>query len=256
MAIPQTIAHKSAPGADVLASLMRPESPETDGTEPLQMPASAPFLLCHHPKNWEVEGEGLEAATWLPVIDVRLVQPGTHGMHTRKKGEAPSEAYKDSVVRDSTRGFQFVDPATSIPAECLPEGVPVGGYRRPVPCRDPRTGTAGLRHLEAWDVPRQYVPGAGPQKTRHDRAAYNRWRLWLVTSGTIAPPSDDVLQAIQQSRSGRAARIAARNPGEIRAAKVAEEKAVTDALETAAIPEPAAEAPVPVRARKGALKVS
>lgn len=258
MPMPSTVGPTEQPSVDALAGLLRPEAPDPGAGGRLRMVPTPPFLLRHHPTRWEAESEGLPGATWLPGIDILPIVPGTHLMRTRKAGEEPSETYREALNADANNGWVHLDPSMPIPAECLPAGVPVGGYRRPVPCQDPVKGTPGVRHLEAWDVPRQWVPGSGPQKTKHDRGAYNRWRLWLVTSGIIAPPTDDVIEAIQQARGGRVERILARNPAEdIRAKKKAdEETALLARMAEATVPEVAPEAPTPKRTgRKGQVTV-
>jgi hypothetical protein len=222
------------------------------------MVATPPFLLRHHPSHWSAESEGLDGTYWLPEISILPLVPGAHLVKTRKGNEDPSESIKLAVNTDANNGWTALDPSTPIPADCLPAGVPVGGYRRPVPCTDPLRGTPGTRHLEAWDVPKQWVPGSGAQKYVHDRASYNRWRLWLVMQGIIAPPTEDAIQALQQARSGRVARILARNPAEdIRArAKADEERALASAMETATVPDVAEEVrPAPAPRRKGVVKV-
>jgi hypothetical protein len=256
MAIPKSVG-QSAPAANY-AHLMTPEGPEGDAARTLHMAVTAPFLLRHHPLHWSAESDGLEATTWLPDISILPLVAGAHLVRTRKANEAASESIKLAVNADANNGWTHLDPATVIPAECLPTGVPVGGYRRPMPTQDPVKGEVGTVYLEAWAVPKQWVPGTGRQKYAYDRPSYNRWRLWLVTEGILAPPTEDVLLSIQQSRGVRVDRILARNPAEdMRAKKKAdEERKLAAAMESAAVPDISEDArPAPKSTRKGAVKV-
>lgn len=256
MAIPKTVGQ--APAAANYAHLMTPEGPDADAARTLHMAPNDPFLLRHHPLHWSAESDGLTETTWLPDISILPLTAGAHLVRTRKQGEAASESIKLAVNADANNGWTHLDPSMPIPAECLPTGVPVGGYRRPMPTIDPIKGTKGTAHLEAWDVPKAWVPGSGRQKYTHDVASYNRWRLWLVTEGIIAPPTDDALAAIAQSRGVRVDRILARNPAEdMRAKKKADvERALSEAMESAKVPDISEDArPAPKSTRKGAVKV-
>jgi hypothetical protein len=89
----------------------------------------------------------------------------------------------------------------------VPAGVPAGSYLRAVACRDPKSGIEGERFLEVWDIPRPPIPGRAQGYT-FDHASYNRFRLWLVTSGLIAPPAGEIVDELIASRRGRISRHA------------------------------------------------
>ena len=221
MAIPNGIP-EPAPSAVSYASLMRPIDPGTSSAvSRIAASPNAEFLLRHHPGVWDAEAEGLETRTWLPDIGKLVLVAGAHLVRTRKEGEDPAESFKHSRQVDGENGWTHLDANATIPAECLPEGVPPGGYIRAIQCRDPRTGQLGLRHVEAWEVPAAPRPGA-PQRFKFDRGAYNRWRLWLVTSGQIAPPTEDTILEMQAAKAGRPARHASLPiPDELRKQRVA-----------------------------------
>lgn len=256
MTMPAAITAPPAPVSGDLAALMRPVDPwQSSSAARLAVEPNAEFFLRHHPAQWDADGDGLDAVTWLPDIAPLLLVPGAHLVRTRKKGEDPGKTFEHAMNVDGNRGWVHLDPNLAIPAECLPPGVPVGGYLRAVPCKGPRTQKEGVRYLEAWNTPQQAVPGR-PQRFVFDRGAYNRWRLWLVTSGIIAPPTADVIAEMCAAKAGRPARIAALPiPDDLRKQRLAVVEAKLEAERLAVVPEPAAdaEAPKPKKARKGTL---
>jgi hypothetical protein len=68
----------------------------------------------------------------------------------------------------------------------------VADYLREIPCQHPLTGTPGLRHVDAFEVPLPPRQG-GRIKFRRDRARWNRWRLALVEAGLIEVPEPEEL---------------------------------------------------------------
>ena len=247
MAMPSSIA-STPTGSDDLVSLMQAVDPSRSATvKRLAFAPNEEFFLRHHPAQWEPESDGLAEATWLPDISRLTLTPGAHLVRTRKRHEDPSETYKHAMNVDGNKGWVHLDPNAVIPADCLPAGIPAGGYLRAIPCKDPRSSAEGVRYVEAWDVPRAPVPGR-PQKSTHNRAAYNRWRLWLVTSGQIKPPTDDVLAEMQATKAGRPARIGSvPRPEDLRKTLVAQAQAEVDMMASAVIPEADEVAPVPTR---------
>lgn len=222
----------------------------------LPVSPNAPFYLRHHPDNWEVEEEGLDAPTWLPELHQHPLQPGVRGVRTISKGEPKTEAYRDSVSKAKTYGgFTYLDPQRAIPDEFIPSGVPTGrGYLRDAPCADLRSGQRGRFHTEPWNVP-IWTPKGRPQRFRFDRALYNRWRVWLVETGQVDPPHE---WALDEARGRIVTRIERKRgnvdiPSEVRDATVARDVARLEAMESAAVAgaEPAAEPDAPAKKSRG-----
>lgn len=245
--MPMPLQAEPRPAAADLAALMAPADPApTSQHARLALPPSEPFYLRHHPSNWDADGEGLDEVTWLPDVSKLVLTPGAHLVRTRRKDEDERESFRHSMAEDQNRGWIWLLPEVQIPADCLPRGVPAGGYMRSLPCRDPRTSVSGKAHVEAWQVPAAPVPGR-PQRFAFDRAAYNRWRLWLVTSGQVPPPTDDVLREMVAQKAGRPARVAALPlPDDLRRQRVARAEAEVSAMEDASIPAAAAARPAVV----------
>ena len=158
-------------------------------------PPSFPFFLRHHRENWRVS-HASPKSTLLPEVTMFRLAPGANGVRTRNKDEQPDAGYRQALRNEIDKGWMFLDPSRVIPASCLPSGVSEGSYIRRVECVHPVTLQAGELYLEAWNVPQ---PAAGSATTfKFDRAAYERWLLWLVESGQIAGPSQDNLDAAKQ----------------------------------------------------------
>ena len=142
---------------------------------------SPPFIYAHCRGwgNWAPETEGLDAPTWLPILQPIPYEPGTSGMVAMPKGGQPADVYTDALAQFRRRGFTVID-----------RNLGVGGvfdYLKQVACRHPITGTMDLLHLDQFETP---LPRRGNKalKMVRDRAAWNRWRLALVEAGVIAPP--------------------------------------------------------------------
>ena len=190
-----TSAPKATASPATLAA-MRPSSPEAmaDDTRIRATPNES-FFLRHHPNQWELATEGLDGPTILPIIARHTILPGQSGIRTIKEGQHPSAAYKHAKRDDEDRGWVYLAPLDPIPAAMLPAGMPEGGYLRDLDCRDVHTTATGSYFLEAWDVPEAVPPGA-VQTFRHDRAAYNRWRAWLVETGKVPQPAPAIKRAL------------------------------------------------------------
>lgn len=239
MPVPQAIAPVTPPTSMDLVSLMRPVDPAQSQTVPrLAASPNVEFFLRHHPAQWEAESDGLDEMTWLPDIGPMYLAPGAHLVRTRRSGEDPRKTWEHAANVDGNKGWIQLDAFREIPTDCLPPGVPAGGYLRGVQCKDPKSGAEGVRYIEAWSVPAQPVPGR-PQRFKFDRASYNRWRLWLVTSGQVPAPSPDVIAEMKASKQGRPARIASLTiPDDLRKQRLAEVNAEIARMEEAVEPEP------------------
>lgn len=229
MAMPGNASAIATPtAADVAAGSRSVDPTGSDEAAAVAKAPNAPFFLRHHPSNWDAEDvDGV--TTWLPHIGIFPLVPGAHLVRTRKQGEALHETFRNAKNTDENAGWIHLSHSQAVPAGCLPEGVGSGGYLRGLDCKDPRSSTTGTYHTEAWNVARAPVKGR-PQRFAFDRASYNRWRLWLVTSGIVPPPAPDVIAEMVAAKSGRPARIASvPRPEDLRTKLVSEaEKVVAD----------------------------
>lgn len=202
-----------------------------------------PFFLRHHARGWdigevdgEVAGVKLSGSYWLPEMALFVIQPGAGGCRTRNKSEEFSGVYDRAVRNAREAGWNFIDPSADIPTECLPVGVPAGGYLRELPCVDPRTGAVGIFHCEAWNVPTLDAPGE-PHRLVFERARHNRWRAWLVLTGQVHAPSAAVLGAIATRLHTRVERAELLQvPEEIRKRRVDAATAVETVARKATLP--------------------
>lgn len=154
--------------------------------------ANVPFWMVHWAGSrgsWSVDTEGLDGPTWLPVVSPVSLQPGAFGVRTITPDEArsnPGAALTVARENVAKRNGVILNHAVQIPDDALPDGVPAGGYHRSV------DAIGGQFYHTPWDQPRKSMSGAAPSP-KHDAASYNRWRLWLVTSGQIAAPDEQVI---------------------------------------------------------------
>jgi hypothetical protein len=106
-----------------------------------------------------------------------------------------------------------------------------------IKCQDPRTGVLGSHYVECWDVPQRTVAGK-PQRFTRDRAAHNRWRVWLVQSGLVPDIDDATFEDLRRRASQRLrrAKTAHHIAPEIHAEIVAEKVEAAKVVEAAASP--------------------
>ena len=209
MAVPTTAAPTTSPKAN-LAALMAPrETPLHSGARLRAVP-NDPFFLVHDPLKvscWEVVKVG-DKAVVVPVLNRMVLAAGINGIRILRQGESrPERAYEEEVIRRKTRGQIVLDASSAIPTECLPAGVPAGGYLREMPCE--MMGRSGTYHVEAWQIPLPTGEGER-QRFAWDRPSYNLWRAWLVATERIPAPAAHVLAALQTSAQDRLEGIEAR----------------------------------------------
>lgn len=195
------------------------------------------FFLRHWPREWECE-EVDGSPVWLPILGPHLLKPGTTNIRTLAKHEAhrPHLAYEFSVMSSRRDGWIYIDPDTAVPDDCLPDGVPEGGYLRSLDCVS-RSGIAGEKWVEAWEVPVPTLPGE-PQRWRFDRASYNRWRKHLVDSEQVPAPDAEWLTMKRDTVSKHLRRTKAKPlPTDLRAEMVAKHQARLDMIDSAPTPE-------------------
>ncbi len=167
----------------------------------LPIPANQAFFYMHWPGEWHPETAGLEQATWLPLLSKHILLPGCNLNRTLRKGEPPEAAYDQAVLKNTRRGAVYLLPTV----HRLASG---GKYIRQADCRNPRNNAPGIYYLEAWQQPRDYIPGRR-LKFNFDRAGYNKFRLRMVQLGVIRSPSpsiiDDLLRRRRSDRNRRRA---------------------------------------------------
>lgn len=193
-----------------------------------------PFLLRHHPGAWDIakiDGED----HLVPDLVHQVLRPGVNGMPTLKRGETMADAVVKVRQMGEREHFTYIDPSEVIAGDMLPAGVPAGGYRRKITCRDTRNGSVGARYVTAWDVPIATLPGE-PQAFRFDRERYDRWRLHLVESGQVTRPLPQVVQRLVARYGERVNRASARPypTEEMRKRRMDAAKAAKDAADKAA----------------------
>lgn len=147
------------------------------------------FFLVSDPESWEVETEGLDGPTWLPILRQDRITPGAGLKRTISKGESPEAAYDLSHLQQQRRGSTVIR-----------RDKPIGGvvdYVHAIACRDPISGAQGEFFLLFCETPE--VQGQGRRlKLRLDRKAWNQFRAALVTEGIVPPPAPYVLQGLLQ----------------------------------------------------------
>jgi hypothetical protein len=201
MPVPHTDTAPSATAAEAsgLSALIRDAAPGQFGeVTALPVRPNFPFFLLHWPSAWQVEHEGLEEPTWIPLLAQQVILPGCNLHRTLRRGEPPSAAYDAAVLRNTRRGAVFLD----VERHRAPDG---GRYLREAPCRDPRSGREGVYYLDAFTKPLDAIPGRRLRFVR-DRAASNRWCLSLVEPGVLSAPSEQVVDEVLRRHANRVSR--------------------------------------------------
>ena len=179
-----------------LAGLMQPSTfaQRASSAGRLAIDPNQPFFLRHHPKAWRVSTT-LKRATVLPDVTKFVIAPGVNGVRTRSDGESDEMSYQAALMKDTMKGWIFLDPAAPIPEGCLPDGVPAGSYIREMPCQGLIVRRVGIYYAEAWDVPVETLPD-DRQRFQFDTAKYERWLRFLVESGQIKPMIPGILASM------------------------------------------------------------
>jgi hypothetical protein len=233
--LPQAPATASPVVGD-LASLMRGASlGRLGGSALLAIAPNDAFFLRHHPRAWRVSST-LEDPVFLPDVTKHVLAPGCNGVRTLGEHDEPSQAYEDSVHSAEKKGWLYLSPLDPVPADCLPAGVPEGGYLRALDCRHPLTRQAGQHHVEAWCVPIATLPDED-QQFRFDVASYERWLRYLVLSGQVAPPNERVVETMRSRVREHVARTQMLNVApDIREQFVAKKAAIAERYAAAQVP--------------------
>lgn len=198
-------------------------------------PPNAPFWLVHfgnEPQTWEaatVDG----TVYWLPSLTPWQLREGTNGVRTLASGDPKSHrvTVAEQLIRE--RGGTIVDLAADVPADCLPLGVSPGGALRSWPCRG-----GGTHYALVWDQPRPKL-GNGEFVPKHYREQFDRWRLHLVTSGAVRPPTEEALDATRATIAARADGVrtaASQEPiADVRDARIKSADSAVDAVTIAKV---------------------
>ncbi len=142
------------------------------------------FYLTHHPSSWEV-GEVDGKRYWLPRLKRLKLAPGVNAVRQGRKGGPPDASL---AIAQAQRQGKTIIPDTFD-----------GGYVHKV------RGARGWVHLLKFDTPKN-LGRTTVIKTDHE--AYRAFRLKLVTSGLIAPPEPEILEAIMDRQRNRSERRA------------------------------------------------
>lgn len=192
------------PQTSPFAAQMRPSTPPSSSHESgsLRIAENYPFVLRHHPASWRVSSR-LERPIWIPDVGAVVIAPGCNGIHTLKLGDKPEFAWQDAQYQGEKDGWRYFNRTANIPADCLPAGVPAGGYFREFPCWSPQTRLPGTYYLEVWKIPVPSLPNEDQQFT-YDLAAHERWCRWLVLSGHV---KEILPQVVQRQRKALITRV-------------------------------------------------
>lgn len=173
--------------------------------DPVNLPPRPAFVLIHHANAYEhVQVDG----RWVivPRIDRFDLVPGVNHVEAAQQGRPNADRTSAAFAELRRQGAIILaadqHPVTD-PAH-LPAGVAPGRYSRMLQVRDNRSGLDGQHWHEVWEV--HSLGRAGMSKT-YDKAAYARWRLWLMESGAIEKPPADIAATIIGDAETRLARI-------------------------------------------------
>ena len=215
-----------------------------------QFPANPPFFLVHFrdaPQSWEVVDID-DVPTRVPCVAPWRAVPGVLGMRTLSAEEqrnTPKKAFEATDRLLSDRNVLVIDTDADVPADLLPAGVGPGAVIRK---HDVRGG--GFHHTLFCDVPRSAISGRQFQ-AKHHRDEWNKFRAYLVTSGQIPAPSEQVIEDGISAANSRAAQLrsaAKKVPdADERAEMHAQAKAHIDRATNAVLP---GEAPKPTKAKR------
>lgn len=177
---------------------------ERSGRELLpQIQPSPPFLLQHHPYQWNLITEG-NRPELLPVLSPLVVEPGV--------GNVDEFNDPSAAITDARRRGWIVLPQEACKASDTPDGRP--GYVRRLRVR------AGWVHHTPWASWRILAGRAIPES---DQKGYNAWLRRLMADGTIAPPDPSVLERMLKDAERRLQRAMSRDTrGNATAAALAE----------------------------------
>lgn len=225
---------KGSPVPDQMAAVRASKFAKVSGERLLPVAPNNPFLLRHHEGNWRWSTT-LEEPTLLPEVTKMVLEPGVNGVRTTNENERdqPQKAYEQAVWRAEKDGWVYLTPAQPLPAHCVPPGAPTDSYLCEIDCKHPLTTLKGVYHLEVWCQPADTIAGEAQKFTFH-RESYERWLLWLVESGQVAPPKPIIGQRMIERAKGHIRRPIRGLDPEVKAERIAALKARLDLIERAA----------------------
>ena len=227
------------PAAQSMADLFR-STPRTTLIESGQVPAQPrpPFLLRHHIKQHSIEE--IDGQLWvLPCVRHHFIVGGVYGNKVLQEGMRPSDSWEDSARAANRKGFVYLPADMQIPAE-LVVGGNGDGYSKDAPCRDPKTGNAGVLYLDKWQIIEDPETPADRARITLDRELWNRYRLWLVEQGILQPASSRTvarLAAEAQNDLGQMQGLTNTLPDEVRKRVLEGYQAQVDRIASAKVPE-------------------
>jgi hypothetical protein len=179
---------------------------ERSGREllPLIQP-SPPFLLQHHPNQWNLIFEG-DRPELLPVLSPLVVEPGV--------GNVDEFGDPSAAITDARRRGWIVLPQDACKASDTPDSKP--GYVRRLRVR------GGWLHHTPWASWRILAGRALPES---DQKGYNAWLRRLMADGTITPPDPAVLERMLRDAETRLQRAQSRDTRSNAAAAALAERA-------------------------------
>ena len=201
----------------------------------LPLPGNSPFFLVHYVDvggSWEVVEEGMDAPTFVPVLQPFPIRPGAAGVRTVSADEPRSRMYARPLAKLQEQGAVVLPLDFHVDGAHLPAGVAAGPYLRETDAQ------GGAFYHTAWDTPRKAIRG-NAATVDCDRAAYNRWRAALVTSGIIPEPRQAVLDDVRARAMRRLdnVRSATDIPTDMREANTATARTRLDAVKAAKLPQ-------------------
>ena len=194
-----------------------------------------PEYVLRHMASWEVATVG-ESVVWLPILGPHFLVAGVNGVRWVPPEGDQKHRWGPSVASAMAKGWTYPSATDDVPVGCLPAGVAPGPYRRKWTCSVVGS-TASVPHwATAWEIPQ---PGRMDAPTRWvtDHAAYNLWRLHLLTTGEIPAAIDADLDVCRDMARKRLERIEANTVmhADVRKVKLTAAKAVVKAVESAEI---------------------
>lgn len=220
------------------AAMARPRSLSQDAAGVVSRLIVEPnelFFLRHHPKGWECEVVD-DKPLFLPQLVRHAISPGALGIRTITAGQDRDAAWSGALYRAKEKGWTYLDWREPIPPGLLPPGIS-GSYVQIYDCQHPKAkDVKGSFYCEPWLVPLASIPGE-PTRFRFERALFNAWRVWLVSTGRIKAPPEYVLDDYRAAVENRLDRIETMIiPEEIKTPMMAKRQANVDRARKAKLP--------------------
>lgn len=195
-------------GAQLVTGRM-PDPPPSAQTA-LRMDALPNWIYLHHPHRWDIELDEEGTAHLVPTLRRFLFEPGLSGVE-QHRGQAQGNPTRALASR-SEWGWYAIPTTLEVPAW----GGRERGYVRVY------DGHRGLVHLDIWTRP--YALG-GRVELDFDLAGRLAFKLELLSSGIVKPPTDPVRRAIRNKfRRALQMRQSSETAQAVTAAEIIEQK--------------------------------